>query len=278
MVVRKTVTLAVGEFRGVRDHELPCQQITLAVVPTEDVVILQVQLRILLEGRILEFPHSAPGLRLQPTIGHRRVNPSCQAPGEQRGEAVQPLVVEKTAEPQVGVVLCEGLVHVGACRQKDQAGTGSGIFITPVERLEELQATRIHPVLGERLVATGRELAAARVEGVVHVAQYLDAHAAASTLPVLGGVAPQRQRLLPEVQLDGLARPPGGHVLVDQLVNVVVVASGVDEVLQHRQLRSPATEKEAGNRLLVLPPQLDAPLLQRINDDGLLDHTEAPTL
>mmetsp|Transcript_24385 Transcript_24385/g.69915 ORF Transcript_24385/g.69915 Transcript_24385/m.69915 type:complete len:422 (-) Transcript_24385:837-2102(-) len=271
------VTVAVGELHILGGHVLAGEEVALAIVTAEYVVVLQIQLRKLLEGAVLELANSAPRLRLLAAVCQHCPNPFRQTARKQGRQTVQALVFHEEPETLVAVVLHDGLVHVGACGEEDQAA-GRHVGLAPVQGLEHLQAARVHAVLGEVPVTARGEGAAARVKRVVHVTEDLDADAAFGALPCWACGGTDKQRLLPEVQLDGLARLLRGDVLVDQLVQVVVVASSIDEVLELCELPSAAAEDEVRHGLLVAPPELRAALLQRVDYDGLLYDAQATAL
>mmetsp|Transcript_28511 Transcript_28511/g.66393 ORF Transcript_28511/g.66393 Transcript_28511/m.66393 type:complete len:217 (+) Transcript_28511:479-1129(+) len=120
----------------VGNHALASEQVTLAIVATKDIVVLQVQLRIPRESRVLELADTAPCLGLLAAVRHCRADGPRQAAWEQRGQAMQTILHDQTLEHAVAGILHDGLVHVRACREKDQVARRLLIGEAPIQRPE----------------------------------------------------------------------------------------------------------------------------------------------
>mmetsp|Transcript_52211 Transcript_52211/g.137871 ORF Transcript_52211/g.137871 Transcript_52211/m.137871 type:complete len:453 (+) Transcript_52211:958-2316(+) len=253
-------------------HVLRGQEVALPIVPAEDEVVLAVELAELDKGRKLYLPHLFPGAGSHALGRQSRPCAAPQLSRQQRGGAVHPALLHEAAEELVAVVLGEVLVDVGPGGQEDDVAGGDLRVPAPVQEAEQGKASRVDDVPGIPLVAAGRELAAARVERVVDVAEHLDSRRLVPT--VLADLPRLRREVLQDLGAEAL-RP---DVLVDQLVQVEVVAAAVDQVLELGELLAPASDDDAVHRLLASLAVAQALLLQGVEKDGLGDGVEKALL
>mmetsp|Transcript_35428 Transcript_35428/g.101160 ORF Transcript_35428/g.101160 Transcript_35428/m.101160 type:complete len:315 (-) Transcript_35428:67-1011(-) len=210
----------------VLEHHLACEKVALAIVTTENEVVLLVKPLELLIGPELALANATPGTSTNKRGCHHGPNTIKKASRQQSWEAVHAARLDQLLETPVTPVLGQILVEVWTCRKKYQVAAWCGGAPSPVQNLQQAQKTRIDGVSWEASVAAGGEEASAGAEGVVDVAEHLDPRCSAE-------LRPRTRSLLGEVQEQLF--PPRGvcEIKVHKLVKIVIPTTAINEVLQH---------------------------------------------
>mmetsp|Transcript_48162 Transcript_48162/g.134456 ORF Transcript_48162/g.134456 Transcript_48162/m.134456 type:complete len:296 (+) Transcript_48162:703-1590(+) len=257
---------ALQQRAFVPEHQLPCEQVTLAIVTQKDEVILGVQLPEIQVRHKFVLADLPPRAWAEPFAAEQATEPAHQLAWQEGREAVHMAAGGEVVEHMVSFILGHVLVDVRPRGQENEVARRRVWAKVMVQRAVQSQAARIERVRRVEFVAARGEFASAAVKGVVHVAEHLDAHTAA----VVPANCP---RLRLHVVDDLITQYSRTNVAVHELVQIEIIATAVDQRLQNREVATAATDDESTHRLALVLEQKPY-LLKGVEENGLRGNVE----